>query len=124
MLEPNLHVLVDPGAPGGSGPPDVAFNIVITFNPDEGIFDINGVEGFLPPPVPVLLQIISGARTAQDLLPQGVVFPIPPNSVVEVSIPGGTPGAPVYGMISYALARFLILLYIAPDPSARRKSRR
>jgi len=123
MLEPNLHPLVALGAPGGSGPPDVALNIAITFNPAEGLFNINGVDGFTPPPVPVLLQIISGARTAQELLGSSV-FVVPPNSVIEVSIPGGTPGFPVCSMLSYALANFLILLYIAPDPSARRESRR
>ena len=123
MLETNLHTLENPGAPGGSGPPDVAINIAITFNPTEGLFNINGVTGFVPPPVPVLLQILSGARTAQELL-GGSIFTLPPNSVVEVSIPGGTPGFPVCSMLSYALACFLILLYIAPDPSARRESRR
>jgi iron transport multicopper oxidase len=44
--------------------------------------------------VPVLLQILSGAQSATDLLPTGSVFTLPANSVVELSIPGGTPGAP------------------------------
>ena len=112
MLETNLHPLVNPGAPGGSGPPDVAINIAIGFDATNLTFTINGVDGFLPPPVPVLLQILSGARTAQELLPPNDIFVLPPNAVIEVSIPGGTPGFPVCGLLSYALASFLILLYI------------
>jgi hypothetical protein len=44
---------------------------------------------FVPPPTPVLLQILSGAEDAQSLLPTGSVFPIPKDSVIQVSIPGG-----------------------------------
>ena len=100
MLETNLHPTENPGAPGGSAPADVAINIAISFNVTELLFTINGVNGFLPPPVPVLLQILSGARTAQELL-GGSVFTLPPNSVIEVSIPGGTPGFPVCKILSY-----------------------
>lgn len=53
------------------------------------------MKTFLPPSVPVLLQILSGAKAAQDLLPSGSVYTLPPNKVIEISIPGGTPGAPV-----------------------------
>jgi hypothetical protein len=44
---------------------------------------------FVPPTTPVLLQILSGAEDAQSLLPTGSVFPIPKDSVIQVSIPGG-----------------------------------
>ena len=47
---------------------------------------------FFPPTVPVLLQILSGAQSAQNLLPAGSVYPLPPNQTIEVSIPGGVIG--------------------------------
>ena len=51
-------------------------------------FFINGAP-FVPPSIPVLLQILSGNLTAQSLLPPGSVYTLPLNSVIEVSIPGG-----------------------------------
>jgi iron transport multicopper oxidase len=66
----------------------------ISFGVAPGTFTINGVT-FKPPSVPVLLQILSGARTASELLPKGSVYLLPPNKVVEVSLPGGAPGSPV-----------------------------
>jgi iron transport multicopper oxidase len=35
----------------------------------------------------VLLQILSGAQTAQELLPQGSVYSLPPNKVIQLSLP-------------------------------------
>ncbi|KAJ7114440.1 Cupredoxin, partial [Mycena epipterygia] len=49
---------------------------------------------FTSPTVPVLLQILSAATSATDLLPAGSVFTLPANSVVELSIPGGSASAP------------------------------
>lgn len=45
--------------------------------------------------VPVLLQILSGARSAQQLLPPGSVYTLPRNKPVEVSIAGGDYDSPV-----------------------------
>jgi iron transport multicopper oxidase len=56
---------------------------------------------FVPPTLPVMLQVLSGAQAAQDLLPAGSVYSLPPNKVIEISIPGGAPGAPVRGSIPY-----------------------
>ena len=36
-----------------------------------------------------------GAKTAQELLPNGGVYVLPPNKTVEVTIPGGAAGFPV-----------------------------
>ncbi|KAJ7186416.1 yellow laccase [Mycena filopes] len=91
LVETNLHPLV--ASPAPSGTPDVALNIAITFNPTNTTFSINGAE-WVPPTAPVLLQILSGAHTAAELLPAGSLYTLPPNSVIEVSIPGGTTGAP------------------------------
>ncbi|KAG6834112.1 hypothetical protein H0H93_011837 [Arthromyces matolae] len=57
------------------------------FNREIGKFFING-ESFVPPTLPVLLQILSGAHDAQDLLPTKSIFTLPPNKVVEISLPG------------------------------------
>jgi len=39
-----------------------------------------------------MLQILSGAQKATDLLPEGMVFPLPANSTVELSFNGGLLG--------------------------------
>ncbi|KAH8093244.1 laccase 1 [Cristinia sonorae] len=95
LKETDLHPLENPGAPGQPVPGgvDKAFNLLFAFNGAAGEFTINGAT-FVPPTVPVLLQILSGAQTAQDLLPTGSVFPIPGNSVIEISMPGGVLGGP------------------------------
>jgi iron transport multicopper oxidase len=93
LAETSLVPLSNPGAPGGSGPADVSLNLVIAFTSDLK-FTVNGAT-FVPPTAPVLLQILSGANTAAALLPPGSVYTLPPNKIIEVSIPGGTIGAPV-----------------------------
>ncbi|KAG6841016.1 Acyl-coenzyme A oxidase 2, partial [Blastosporella zonata] len=95
MLETNLHPLTNSAAPGRpvAGGADVAINLAISLNFTEFLFTINGAS-FIPPTAPVLLQLLSGAQTAQELLPPGSVYVLPPNKVIEVSIPGGTIGAP------------------------------
>ena len=57
-------------------------------------FQVNGVS-FDPPSVPVLLQILSGAQNASDLLPAGSIYGLDPNKSVELTIPGGAVGGPV-----------------------------
>jgi len=95
LVETNLHTLINPGAPGipTPGAADVNINLAILFDFTTLEFSINGAT-FIPPTVPVLLQILSGARTAQELLPPGDVYVLPPNKVIEVSIPGGAIGSP------------------------------
>ncbi|KAG6836179.1 Acyl-coenzyme A oxidase 2 [Arthromyces matolae] len=95
LLETNLHPLVKPAAPGVPtlGSADVSLNLAISFGFNTLKFTVNGAT-FAPPTVPVLLQILSGAKTAQELLPPGSVYTLPRNKVVEVSIPGGSIGAP------------------------------
>lgn len=57
----------------------------------NGLFEIDGVS-FIPPTVPVLLQILSGAQTAQSIMPNGSIIALPPNSVIELNLPGGVVG--------------------------------
>ena len=47
---------------------------------------INDVA-YTSPSVPVLLQIMSGAKTASELLPSGSVYVLPSNSSIELSFP-------------------------------------
>ena len=96
MVETNLHPLHNATAPGipTPGAADVKLNLDIEFDFVATDFTVNGVS-FNPPSVPVLLQIISGAHTAQSLLPAGSVYILPPNKVIEISMPGGTTGSPV-----------------------------
>ncbi|KAJ6622349.1 yellow laccase [Mycena sp. CBHHK59/15] len=88
LLETNLHPLVPSPVPGlpKPGGADINLNLQIVFNLTTLEFTVNNAT-FVPPTVPVLLQILSGAQTA-------AVYPLPLNSVIEVSIPGGSIGAP------------------------------
>jgi iron transport multicopper oxidase len=52
---------------------------------NAGQFQING-HPFTSPDVPVLLQILNGVP-AQNLLPSGSVISLPPNRVVQVTLP-------------------------------------
>jgi FtsP/CotA-like multicopper oxidase with cupredoxin domain len=94
--EGNLHPLINPGAPGipEIGKADVNLQIASGIN-SEGYFTFGNVS-YVNPPVPVLLQILSGARHPSQLLPNGSVYELPPNKVVEISFPNPTaaPGFP------------------------------
>ncbi|KAG2062736.1 laccase, partial [Suillus decipiens] len=85
LIETNLHALINPGAPGipGYGNADINLNFQVTNN--TGLFYINGVT-FRPPTIPVLLQILSGAQDPSQLLPNGSVFVLEANKVVELTL--------------------------------------
>ncbi|KIK78247.1 laccase [Paxillus rubicundulus Ve08.2h10] len=95
--ESTLHPLIDPGAPGipEIGKADVNLNLVLGFLYPPGLFLMNNVS-WTSPPMPVLLQILSGARHPSELLPNGTVYELPPNKVVEIvfSIAGIDHGGP------------------------------
>lgn len=97
LREENLRPLMDPRAPGRprQGGADVVLNFHQEFDRAAWAFRMNGAT-FVPPTVPVLLQIMSGARDAVDLLPSGSVYTLPPNKVIELSISGtvATQGGP------------------------------
>jgi iron transport multicopper oxidase len=63
-------------------------------NDAHNAFLVNNVP-FEPPSVPVLLQILSGAKKASDLLPAGSIYGLEANKSVELTIPGGAIGGPV-----------------------------
>ncbi|KAI3615298.1 laccase [Moniliophthora roreri] len=85
FLSPNGRSAV-PGRPVPGGA-DVVRNMTLGFAPPF-TFMINDVP-FAVPDVPVLLQILSGARAAQDLLPGGSVYELPKNKVIEINLFGG-----------------------------------
>ncbi|KAJ7454639.1 laccase [Mycena galericulata] len=94
LREQDLVPLVTPPALKGSGTEaDIKINLDIGFDPTAIAFTVNG-NVYTPPPIPVLLQILSGAVNAHDIMPNGSVFSLPRNKLVEVTIPGGSPLAP------------------------------
>ncbi|KAF9037466.1 laccase [Panaeolus papilionaceus] len=92
MIEGNITPLVSTPAPGIPQPGQADVNINLAIALSAGRFTVNGAS-FHPPSLPVLLQIMNGAPAA-SLLPAGSVYVLPPNKVVEISIPGGSPGSP------------------------------
>nr|ALF95041.1 laccase [Crustodontia chrysocreas] len=96
LVETNLHPLVNAAAPGlpFPGGADKVLNLDLGFNASTGLFTINGTS-FIPPTVPVLLQILSGAKAAQEILPAGNVYALPKDSTIEIVFsPGNAPGGP------------------------------
>lgn len=97
LVEANLVPLTNLAAPGlpQVGGADYLLNLNLSFDATNLDFSINNVS-FVPPTVPVLLQILSGTTNATDLLPTGSVYEIPAGKVIELSIPsGGLAGGPV-----------------------------
>ena len=95
--ESHLRPLENPGAPREpyQGGTDVVLSLELGLDDVTDKFTINNAS-FLPPSVPVVLQILSGKRRADELLPSGSVYVLPPKKVIELSIPArGAPRAPV-----------------------------
>ncbi|KAJ3555956.1 hypothetical protein NM688_g2292 [Phlebia brevispora] len=94
LEQTSLHPLTNAAAPGKPFPGGADYVLPLNLSFGDGHFLINNAT-FAPPTVPVLLQILSGAKTAQELLPPGSVYPLPKNSVIEIILPPGTaPGGP------------------------------
>ncbi|KAJ7509112.1 laccase [Mycena galericulata] len=93
LQEQDLVPLVTPPALGGNGEADIKINLDIGFDAALVRLTVNG-NIYAPPSIPVLLQILSGAVNAHDIMPNGSVFSLPRDKLVEVTIPGGHPLAP------------------------------
>ncbi|KAJ8592035.1 laccase [Rhizopogon salebrosus TDB-379] len=93
LLETNLHALINPGAPGIPGYGNADINLHLNVTNSGGTFLVNGTP-FRPPTVPVLLQILSGAQDASQLLPAGSVIVLGANQVVELTMLTTGPGSP------------------------------
>ncbi|KAH0830311.1 laccase [Lanmaoa asiatica] len=74
--ESNVRPLIAPGAPGVPEPGKGRYHH----------YTINGVA-YADPPLPVLLQILHGARHPSQLLPSGSVYDLPRGKVIELSVP-------------------------------------
>jgi iron transport multicopper oxidase len=95
LNEAKLIPLVSPGGIGkaGDGGVDLAMNLAFNFDFTTLTLQING-KSYVSPTVPVLLQIMSGAQAATDLLPTGSVYTLPGNSTIQLSLPAGVAGGP------------------------------
>jgi iron transport multicopper oxidase len=82
-------------------------------------FTVNGAT-FVPPSTPVLLQILSGARSASNLLPSGSVYPLPKNASIELTLPGGVVGGGVSRLL-FNPCNSCLNDFVAPFPFARSK---
>ncbi|KAH9926907.1 laccase [Fomitopsis serialis] len=87
LFEPNLHALDGP-APGDLDPDCAECDLVLNFSFTAPRFYVNNVT-FVNPTVPVLLQILHGNYTAQDLMPEGSVYVLPRNKTIQITMPGG-----------------------------------
>ncbi|KAK7027945.1 hypothetical protein VNI00_015028 [Paramarasmius palmivorus] len=83
FLSPNNQSAV-PGRPQPDGA-DVILDMILGFDQNTGAFMVNNTK-FEVPDVPVLLQVLSGAQTAQDLLPKGSVYDFPRNKVIQINL--------------------------------------
>ncbi len=112
--------ILQPGRPERGGV-DLALNMAFDFNGTN--FFVNNAT-FDPPPIPVLLQILSGKRAAQDLLPLGSVYPLPSHSSIEITFPATSraPGGPhpfhMHGVSPSFLSAVSIITLTAPPPGS------
>ncbi|KAI0246639.1 laccase T2 copper depleted [Lactifluus subvellereus] len=95
LKETDLHPLEPTPVPGEPFPggADININLNVTLSADFTEFLINGFT-FDAPMVPVLLQILSGAQSAADLVPAGSIYGLDANKSVEITIPAGALGGP------------------------------
>ena len=100
LEETNLHALINPGAPGVPEYGKADINLNLTVVNVGGTFYVNGVS-FQPPTVPVLLQILSGAQEPSQLLPNGSIFVLEANKVVELTLSTTGQGGPVRCLPSF-----------------------
>ncbi|KZV76831.1 multicopper oxidase [Peniophora sp. CONT] len=94
LVETDLHPLTPLPVPGKhtAGGADKTLTLNIEFNDTTGFY-VNNVQ-YMGPSVPVLLQILSGNKTAQQLMPAGSIYGLDPNTTVDLVIPGGSRGGP------------------------------
>ena len=90
-LSPLGPAKIAPGLPWPGGA-DVVLNLLHGFDQNTMRFTMNGAS-WIPSSAPVLLQILSGALSGQDLVPKGSIYSLPPNKVIEISLPGSGLGS-------------------------------
>jgi len=95
LIETNLHPLTLSPVPGEPVPggADINIELDVGFSDTLQLYAVNGIP-FEDPSVPVLLQILSRAKKASDLLPKGSIYSLDANKSVELTIPGGATDGP------------------------------
>jgi len=93
LLETNLHPLVPSPVPGLPFPGGADHNITLDVTLSSAGFAVNNFS-FANPSVPILLQILSGTKTVQDLIPSGSIYGLKHGEVVQLTIPAGVVGGP------------------------------
>nr|CDJ79884.1 benzenediol:oxygen oxidoreductase [Coprinus comatus] len=99
LEEAKLVPAQDPFPPGNPTAGGADFNVTLNFVLDvdlasgEPQFKLND-KVYRPPSVPILLKILSGARRPEELLPEGNLFSVPRDKVIEVTVPGGIAAGP------------------------------
>lgn len=73
---------------GGNVAPDQRIVLNVALLPNSGFFTVNGTS-FIPPTLPALLQIISGAKNVEDFIPSEQLIRLERNKLIEVVFPGG-----------------------------------
>ncbi|PPQ93569.1 hypothetical protein CVT25_005561 [Psilocybe cyanescens] len=94
LRETQLHALINPMAPGKpiEDGGDKNIHINLAFDEETQLFKLNGAT-FIPPKVPVLLQILTGTPPGQ-LLPEGSIYWLPRNKSISISIVPGKKDTP------------------------------
>ncbi|KZT69223.1 multicopper oxidase [Daedalea quercina L-15889] len=100
LLEQNLHAYRTEEPVPPLDPDCEECNLIFNFtldvnanDPRDGLFLVNGTS-YQSPTVPVLLQILSGKYTPQQLLPHGSIYALPRNKTIQVTMPGLVLGGP------------------------------
>ncbi|KZT69224.1 multicopper oxidase [Daedalea quercina L-15889] len=95
LLEQNLRAYPTEEAVPPLDPDCEECNLTFNFTLDiqAGDFLVNGTS-YQSPELPVLLQILSGKYTPQQLLPKGSVYTLPRNKTIQVTMPGLVLGGP------------------------------
>ncbi|KIJ65372.1 multicopper oxidase [Hydnomerulius pinastri MD-312] len=94
LNETQLHPLSGPSSRLLQPEADVKLNLVLGKNMTNYNFLINDVQ-YTSPSIPVLLQILSGAVSPSELSPNGSVYTLPKDKVIEISMPpDDAPGRP------------------------------
>jgi iron transport multicopper oxidase len=93
LVETNLHPLVPSPVPGLPFPGGADHNIALNVTIGATGFLVNNVS-YSDPSVPILLQILSGTKKVQDLVPSGSIYGLKRGEVVQLTIPAGVVGGP------------------------------
>lgn len=95
LNETLLRSLLSPPARLLQAEPEVKIHLEMGKNMTDFNFLINGAQ-YMPPSIPILLQILSGAVSPWQIEPRGSVYTLPKDRLVEITFsPKDSPGRPV-----------------------------